>query len=131
MKIQQLVETMAQRIYGFISLSVVGSDGLAVVEYAHQDFDSEIANAQFTLVMRMLQRSIQHLGVTRFDDHIITTKNRYLYTCFLGDQSFWLGIAIDRKQGNLGNLRLIVQQYSPLIREAIPKKHNFVAMIQE
>ncbi len=131
MKIQQVVETMAQRIFGFVSLSVVGIDGLEIIEYAHRDFDRETINAQFTLVMQMLQRSIQHLGVIRFDDYIITTQNYYLFTCFLGDQSFWLGIAIDRKQGNLGNLQLMVQQFSPLIWEAIPKKQGLIVTTQE
>ncbi len=131
MKIQQVVEKMAQRICGFISLSVVGIDGLAIVEYARKNFDHETVNAQFTLVIQMLQRSIQHLGVTRFDNHIVTTKNCYLFTGFLGDQSFWLGIVIDRKRGNLGNLQLIVQQYSTLIGEAIPKKQGLIETSQQ
>lgn len=125
MKLQQVVQTMAERIFGFISLSVVGIDGLAIVEYAHRDFDRESANAQFALVMRMIQRSIHYLGASRFDHQIVTTQNCYLFTCFLGDQSFWLGIAIDRKRGNLGNLQLIVQQYCALICEAIPKKQIY------
>lgn len=123
-KLNDVLKEIEHQIPGFISISVVGTDGLSIAVNCASDFDYETANAQFALVMKLLQRTASQLGKKSFDDYLVTTEHAYLLTRFVGDGSYWFGIAIDRKAGTLGNMRLVARQYADKIWSSIPKKRK-------
>lgn len=121
-KLNDLLQEMAGEIPGFIATAVVGMDGLGIAEYsANPDFGVETANAQFTLVLKLANKSTGQLG-DELEDNLVTTDQAYFLTHFLGDGSYYQGIAVDRETGSLGNLRLMVRQYADDLWNAIPKR---------
>jgi predicted regulator of Ras-like GTPase activity (Roadblock/LC7/MglB family) len=97
-------------------------DGLGLANHCINDFDHEAASAQLTLVMKLLLKTLNQLGKNSFEDQLITNENSYLMTFFIGDGTYWVGIAVDRKKGTLGNMRLIARNYREVIWQNIPKR---------
>lgn len=122
-KLTNLLKEMGDEIPGLSATAIVGMDGLQVAQYATATkFDIEIAAAQFALIMKSVQKTCDQLGESGVEDTLITTANSYLMTLFLGDGSYYLVVAVDKKGGNLGNLRLIARQFANAFWDAIPKK---------
>lgn len=124
-KLDELLKEMAADIPGIIACAVVGMDGLGLAHFATDpNFDVEIADAQFAVVMQVAQKTVKQLGEDTVEDNLVTTKNAYMMTRFIGDGSMWLGIAADRKAANLGTIRLIARNFADIIWEAVPKRRR-------
>lgn len=123
-KLDTILKEIEQQIPGFLSISVVGLDGLSIAVNCASDFDYETANAQFALVMKLLSKTANQLGKKSIDDFLVTTEHAYLLTRFVGDGSFWFGIAIDKNAGTLGNMRLVAKQFADEVWAAIPKRRK-------
>ncbi|MBD3289438.1 hypothetical protein GF337_11600 [candidate division KSB1 bacterium] len=123
-KLDTILKEIEQQIPGFLSISVVGLDGLSIAVNCASDFDYETANAQFALVMKLLSKTANQLGKKSIDDFLVTTEHAYLLTRLVGDGSFWFGIAIDRNAGTLGNMRLVAKQFADEVWAAIPKRRK-------
>lgn len=121
-KLETILKEMAEEIPGFLSSSVVGMDGLGLAHHYVSEFDYETASAQFALVMKLLLKTVNQMGKKSFEDYLVTNENSYLMTFFVGDGSYWVGIAVDRKKGTLGNMRLIARNFRDIIWQNIPKK---------
>jgi predicted regulator of Ras-like GTPase activity (Roadblock/LC7/MglB family) len=122
LKLENILKEMADEIPGFIATSIVGMDGLGLANYSIGDFDYETANAQFALVMKLLLKTVNQMGKSSFEDYLVANENSYLMTFFIGDVTYWVGIAVDRKKGTLGNMRLIARNYREVIWQNIPKR---------
>lgn len=121
-ELNELLRSMADDIPGFISADVVGMDGLSIAGYATDpDFDAEAASAQFALVMKLVQKTVGQLGDDLVEDNLVTSDNAYILTRFLGDGSYYLGVAVDKETASLGNVRLMTRQYADDLWETIPK----------
>ena len=121
-ELNNVLKEMAGEIPGFIATAVVGMDGLGIAEYAADPaFDIEAANAQYTLLVKLVQKSLDQLG-DELEDNLTTTDRAYLIAHFLGDGSYYQGIAVDKETGSLGNVRLMVRQYADALWNAIPKR---------
>ena len=120
--LNNLLKEMADEIPGLVSAGVIGMDGLTLAEHSPHDFDADVASAQFSLVMKLVQKSCSQLGGDQVEDNLITTNNVYILTRFLGDGSYFMGIAADKNTASLGNVRLIARQYSDALWKAIPKR---------
>jgi predicted regulator of Ras-like GTPase activity (Roadblock/LC7/MglB family) len=121
--INELLREMASEIPGFASTDVVGMDGVSIGHHAiNPSFNSEAASAQFAMVMKLVQKTTDQLKAGDLEDNLTTTRNAYIVARFLGDGSYYLGVAVDRQAATLGNLRLITQQYAEAIWNAIPKR---------
>lgn len=122
-KLQDVMKEMADNIPGFISADVVGMDGLSIAGYSSKpDFDAEAASAQFALVMKLVQRTAAQLDSGEVEDNLVTTEHAYILTRFLGDSSYYLGVAVDKDMASLGNVRLMARQYAGDLWDAIPGK---------
>jgi hypothetical protein len=58
------------------------------------------------------------------EDNLTTTDQAYLLAHFLGDGSYYQGIAVDKRSASLGNLRLMARQYADDLWDAIPKRRE-------
>jgi len=121
-ELNDLLKSMADDIPGFVSSDVVGMDGLSIAGHAADpDFDAEAASAQFALVMKLVQKTVGQLGDDAVEDNLVTSQNAYILTRFLGDGSYYLGVAVDKEAASLGNLRLMTRRYADDLWDAIPK----------
>ena len=120
--LNKLLKEMGDEIPGLIATGVVGMDGLPIAVYSPQDFEADVASAQFSLVMKLVQKSCSQLGNEEVEDNLVTTNNVYLLTRFLGDGSYFLGITADKNAASLGNVRLIARQYADALWKGIPRR---------
>lgn len=121
--LNDLLKEMAGEIPGLLTVSVVGMDGLGIANYStSNEIDIESTNAQFAMVMKLVQKSTDQLNDI-MEDGLLTVEDTYVMMGFLGDSSFFLGITADASNATLGNVRLITRQYSDAIWEAIPRKN--------
>ncbi len=120
--LKNLLKEMSDEIPGFISADVVGMDGLSIAGYSsNPNFDAEAAAAQFALVMKLVQKTVAQLGSGSVQDNLATSDNAYVLTRFLGDGSYYLGVAVDKNSGSLGNMRLMTRSYAPKLWNTIPR----------
>ncbi len=121
--INELLREMASEIPGFVSTDVVGMDGVSIGHHAvNPAFNSDAASAQFAMVMKLVQKTTDQLKAGDLEDNLVTTRNAYIVARYLGDGSYYLGVAVDRQSATLGNVRLMTQQYAEAIWNAIPKR---------
>ncbi|MBD3289439.1 hypothetical protein GF337_11605 [candidate division KSB1 bacterium] len=121
-KLNDLLKEMAEDIPGIFSVSVIGMDGLGIAHHStSSDFDIEATNAQFALVMKLVQKSTDQINDV-MEDGVLTAEDMYIMMRFIGDSSFFLGITADANSATLGNVRLVTRQYSDAIWQAIPKR---------
>ncbi|MCI0512497.1 hypothetical protein L0128_04740 [candidate division KSB1 bacterium] len=121
-KLQELLIEMASEIPGFVACSVTGIDGLGIASHSIMpDFDVDLPNAQFALILKLVSKSSAQLN-DKLEEGLATTDDVYLITRFLGDGSYYLGLAADKRNASLGNIRLIVKQYSGRLWQLIPRK---------
>lgn len=124
-KLDDLLKEMAEDIPGLLACAVVGMDGLGLAHYTTDpNFDVEIADAQFAVVMQVVQKTAKQLANDTVEDNLLTTQNAFMLTRFIGDGSMYLGIAVDRKSGNLGTIRLIARNFADVLWDAVPKRRR-------
>ena len=122
-KLDDLLKEMSGEIPGLFAAAVVGMDGLAISSYSTTpEFDMEMATAQFSLVMKLVQKTSAQLGDDEVEDNLVTSNGTYFLTRFLGDGSYCLGVAADKNAASLGNVRLTVRQYANSFWKGIPKR---------
>lgn len=122
-KLDDVLKEMAGEMPGLLATSVVGMDGIPLAHYVTGKFDAETASAQFALVMSLSKRVAAKMGLGGVQENLVTTKNAYMLTRFLGEGNYWLGVAMT-KSGSLGGLRLVTQQYSDILWKALPGKRQ-------
>ncbi len=122
-KIDDILKEMANDLPGVVAIGVIGMDGLGIAHYqAVPGFDVEIADSQFAVVMKLVQKTCKQLGEDEMEDNLVTTDDLFILCRFIGDGSYYLGISANQKEANLGNVRLIARQYDDLIWDNIPKR---------
>ncbi len=122
-KLDQLIQQVRTELGSdFVSTDVVGLDGMSIAgDSVTPDFDGSAASARFAMVMKLASKVSDKLGMGHVDDNLATTDKVYILTRFLGDGSYYWGLAVNRS-ATLGNVRLVMNEYAPQMWEAIP--HN-------
>ncbi|GEM_PF-1207877 len=124
-----VLNELVAAIPGTIAAGVVGLDGLGLAHVIKKpDVDMEIANAQFALILKLVQRSIDQLTIDKIEDNLITTQNLYILTFFLGEGLHFLNIIADKKTASLGNIRLIAHRFAAKIDKEIPGRKGQIGM---
>lgn len=123
-ELKDLLKEMSAEIPGFEAAAVAGMDGLAIAEYrAAPDFNLEMATAQFALVMKLVDRTIDRLKSGNVEDNLVTTDDTYILSRLLGDgSSYYLVISVEREMASLGNVRLMTRNFAPELWDAIPRR---------
>jgi CheY-like chemotaxis protein/predicted regulator of Ras-like GTPase activity (Roadblock/LC7/MglB family) len=112
------LQNMGQEIDGVIAVGVVGMDGITVAEHNPAGANTDSFSAKFTMVMKLVQRSIAELKeMGALKEDLVQTKNAWVLMRFVNDQ-YWLGIAVSR-ESTLGNVRLVANKYMKEIKQAV------------
>lgn len=119
--IRDILEELGGQVPGFVATSVVGMDGLGIADYSVGGVDVEAINAQMTLLLKLVQTTINKLDEDdAVDDYLLTTENAYLLVRFLEDDDYYLGLAADRQNTKLGSMRLNSKIYAERVNKALP-----------
>jgi predicted regulator of Ras-like GTPase activity (Roadblock/LC7/MglB family) len=121
-KFDDILKEMSGEITGFISCALVGMDGIPLASQARvKGVDQDIVAGQMTMLLKLADTSIEKIKAGQIEDDLVTTANAYLLMRFLPGKGFYLGVAADRKTGNLGNMRLISKTFAERLAKALPR----------
>jgi predicted regulator of Ras-like GTPase activity (Roadblock/LC7/MglB family) len=105
----------------FVSTDVVGMDGLSIAGMsADPNFDGSAASARFAMVMKLASKVADKIEMGNVDDTLTTTDVAYIITRFLGDGSYYWGVAVTR-EATLGVVRMLMNEYTDQLWDAIPR----------
>ena len=112
-RIEDIIKEMSSTISGYIACALVGLDGLNVASHAIPNAtDPEAISAQLTSLLKVVDVSVEKMGVGIIEDNLVTTENAFILMRFLPGRQYYLSIAADRNAGNLGKLRMITKLYA-------------------
>ncbi len=120
-QLDDLLKKLGGEVNGFIAAAVVGMDGLSIAQQSKGKVNPEAIGAQMTLLLKLVDTTTTKLNAGVVEDDLVTTENAYVLMRYLPEKHYFLGIAVDRKSGNLGNLRLMSKMYVGQVAKAMPR----------
>lgn len=123
--LEQIIQKFRSELGGdFISTDVVGMDGISIAGGSlDPSFKANDTSARFAEVMKLATKISKKIEIGKVDENLVTTDKTYIVSRFLGDGSFyWLVVVTSN--ATLGSLRMLMNEYSEQIWEAIP--HDIV-----
>ncbi len=122
-KLDQLLQEVRTSLGGdFVSTDVVGMDGISIAGGSvSPDFDATEASARFAMVMKLAAKVSGQIGMGAVDDLLVTTDKVFILTRFLGNGSYYWGLAVTRN-ATLGSVRILMNEYADQLWDAIPTK---------
>ncbi|MBN1666768.1 MAG: DUF4388 domain-containing protein [Anaerolineales bacterium] len=120
-QLDDLLKQMGGEVNGFIAAAVVGMDGLSIAQLARGKVNPEAISAQMTLLFKLVDTSVIKLKAGNLEDNLVTTDSAYILMRYMPEKQYFVGIAADRKSGNLGNLRLMSKMYTDRLAKAMPR----------
>lgn len=121
-KLEQVLQQVRTELGAdFISTDVVGMDGLSIAGGSiSPDFDATEASARFAMVMKLASTVAAKLSMGAVEDTLVTTDQAYIIARFLGDGSYYWGVAVSRN-ATLGVVRMVMNEYADQLWRAIPR----------
>jgi predicted regulator of Ras-like GTPase activity (Roadblock/LC7/MglB family) len=119
-KLDDLLKEMGNEVTGYVASTLAGIDGINLAQNTRARVDPEAITAQMTMLLRMIDEIFTKLGAGEMEDSLITSERSYFLMRFLPGKQQYLGIAVDRKTGNLGNIRLISKMYAEKFTKVLP-----------
>jgi predicted regulator of Ras-like GTPase activity (Roadblock/LC7/MglB family) len=121
-KLNEILKELSGEVAGYISSVVVGMDGLALADHTKSaKSNPEAISAQLALLFKLVDTSSAKMNAGIVEDALLSTDGAHVLMRFLPGKDYFLGVAIDRKAGNLGNLRLMSKLYADRIARAMPR----------
>jgi len=120
-KLDQVLQSMRSELGSdFVSTDVVGMDGLSVGGgSADPNFDSNAASARFAMVVKLASKVSDKIAMGAVDDILMTTDGAYIIARFIGDGSYYWGLAVTR-EATLGMVRMLMNEYADQLWDAMP-----------
>jgi predicted regulator of Ras-like GTPase activity (Roadblock/LC7/MglB family) len=121
-KLNDILKELSGEVSGYLASVVVGMDGLSVADHTKSaKSNPETISAQLALLFKLVDTSTVKMNAGAVEDNLLTTDSAHVLMRFLPSKDYFLGVAIDRKSGNLGNLRLMSKLYADRIAKAMPR----------
>jgi predicted regulator of Ras-like GTPase activity (Roadblock/LC7/MglB family) len=96
-------------------------DGLSIAGgSAVPGFDATEASARFAMVMKPAAKVSDKIALGPVADNLVTTNQAFVLSRFLGDSSYYWGLAVS-KDATLGMVRMLMDEYADQLWEAIPR----------
>jgi predicted regulator of Ras-like GTPase activity (Roadblock/LC7/MglB family) len=77
--------------------------------------------AQMTMLLKLVETTAAKTNIGEIEDNLTTTDLSYVLMRFIPGHKFFLGLTVDRRTGNLGNMRLISRMYANRIAQLLPR----------
>ncbi len=121
-KLDDILKEMSGEVTGYAACALVGLDGINIASHTiNKAMDPDAISAQLTMLLKLVDTSVAKLGAGVIEDNLTTTENAYILMRFLPGKQYYLGMAANRKTGNLGNMRLISKMYAERLGKAMPR----------
>jgi predicted regulator of Ras-like GTPase activity (Roadblock/LC7/MglB family) len=121
-KLEQLIQQFRSE-FGpdLISTEVVGMDGIAIAGGSiDKNYNSTDAAARFSTVLKLASKASGKVGMGKVDDNLTTTDKAYIIARFIGDGSYFWGVAVTRN-ATLGSVRMLMNEYADRLWQTIPR----------
>jgi predicted regulator of Ras-like GTPase activity (Roadblock/LC7/MglB family) len=120
-KLDELIREIQNELGAdFLYMNVVGSDGLPIAGMSVVNINTEAVAARYTLVAKLASKLAEKLNLGDIDDNLITVDNAYVLMEMLGDESYFVILALS-KEAPLGVARMLLKEYAGQIWDAIPR----------
>lgn len=120
-KLEEVLREMAAELEpGLFGIGVAGSDGMGIAYNKVAGETAENISAQMALVVQVSRRSALRLDNSQVEDVQVTSDKSYLIGRFLGDNEHFVFVNVSR-DSVLGNVRLVMRNYSDRLLKAVPK----------
>jgi len=122
-KLEQLLQEVRAQLGGdLVSTGIVGIDGISIAGGSiSPEFDSTEASARFAMVMKLAAQVSNKIGMGGVDDLLVTTDKVFILTRFLGNGTYFWGVAVSRN-ATLGFVRILMNEYADQLWDAIPTR---------
>jgi predicted regulator of Ras-like GTPase activity (Roadblock/LC7/MglB family) len=121
-KLDDMLQEMSAEMNGFFASSITGMDGMTVAQLTKGKIDPESVSAQLAVFLKLAETSSEKANMGVIEDLLIQTANHFVMNVFLpGDNQHFLTTIVDRKNGSIGNLRMISKIYAERISKVIPR----------
>ena len=122
-KLEQLLQEVRAQLGGdLVSTGIVGIDGISIAGGSiSPEFDSTEASARFAMVMKLAAQVSNKIGMGAVDGLLVTTDKVFLLTRFLGNGTYFWGVAVSRN-ATLGFVRILMNEYADQLWDAIPTR---------
>jgi predicted regulator of Ras-like GTPase activity (Roadblock/LC7/MglB family) len=122
-KLEQLLQEVRAQLGGdFVSTDIVGMDGISIAGGSvSPEFDSTEASARFAMVMKLAAQVSNKIGMGAVDDLLVTTDKVFILARFLGNGTYYWGLAVSRN-ATLGSVRILMNEYADQLWDAIPTR---------
>ncbi len=121
-KLNDILKELSGEVSGYLASAVVGMDGIGIADNTKSaKSNPETISAQLALLFKLVDTSTDKMNAGAVEDNLLTTDNAYILMRFLPSKDYFLGVAVDRKSGNLGNLRLMGKLYAERIAKVMPR----------
>jgi predicted regulator of Ras-like GTPase activity (Roadblock/LC7/MglB family) len=120
-KLDDMLLEMSTEMNGFFAGSVTGMDGINVAQMTKGKVNPESVSAQFAILVKLITGSAEKAGMGLLEDILIQTEEYYLMSIVLpGNNQYFLTTVVDRKTGNIGNLRMVSKIYADRLSMVMP-----------
>jgi len=122
-KLEQLLQEVRAQLGGdLVSTGIVGMDGISIAGGSiSPEFDSTEASARFAMVMKLAAQVSNKIGMGAVDDLLVTTDKVFILARFLGNGTYYWGLAVSRN-ATLGSVRILMNEYADQLWDAIPTR---------
>jgi predicted regulator of Ras-like GTPase activity (Roadblock/LC7/MglB family) len=118
----EILQDLSSEMNGFEAAAVAGMDGMNIAQFSKSKLDPESFTAQLTIFLKLAVSANEKVGMGAMEDIVIQTEKNLLMSVFLpGDSQHFLLVVADRKNGSLGNMRLICKIYAERFSKTIPR----------
>ena len=121
-KLEQLLQQVRSELGAdFIMSDIVGMDGISIAGGSiDPNVSASDAAARFSMVMKLAEKASAKVGMGKVDENLVTTDKSYILSRFLGDGSYYWGMAVTRN-ATLGSVRMLMNEYADQLWDAIPR----------
>ncbi|MBN1657827.1 MAG: DUF4388 domain-containing protein [Anaerolineae bacterium] len=119
--LNDILQELQSQVPGFVATALIGTDGLGIAQLTSPGVDVDAINAQMTLLIKLVDTTIDKLKAGTMDHGILTTERAYLVWRWLPGKEYYLGLAGARNTANLGNLLLMSRLYAERVAKAMPR----------
>jgi predicted regulator of Ras-like GTPase activity (Roadblock/LC7/MglB family) len=82
---------------------------------------AEAISAQMTMLLTLVDTTTAKIDIGEVEDNLTSTDFAYVMMRFIPGRKYFLGLTVDRRAGNLGNMRLISKMYANRIGQLLPR----------
>lgn len=119
--LDQLFEEIRQELgMELLATELVGMDGISIAGASHDKKMGTEGAARFAKIMKLAAEIAEKLKLGEVEDNLVTTDSAYFLTRFIGDGSYYWGVAVSR-EATLGAVNMVMNEYADQLWKAIPR----------